>query len=149
MSEAAPSSAAHACEFVRLARYLVGAHATPYQIETYLRLRRRRPLAPKNGFDRLLDRLAGSGGVGLALADAYSGFFARKSVVRAKLIATLAVLECSPPSSVTLDAPGTRGPLAFVSLALRAWAVAIALLTATIALAPAHAWLALTGRTKP
>jgi hypothetical protein len=143
----APSSSELALEFVRLARYLAGVHATPYQIATYLKLRRARSIAPASAFDRLLDRLA-RGGVGLALADAYSGFFHRRSVVRAKLVATLAILECSPPSFVVLDAPDPGGRLTLIGLAFRGVVAGLALTLATLTLGPAHLWLAATGGAK-
>jgi hypothetical protein len=145
---ASPSAAALACEFLRLARYLVGAHATPYQMETYLKLQSRRQIAPKNDFDRLLDGLARRGFIGLALADAYSGVFHRRSVVRAKLVAALAILECSPPSFRALDAPDPGGRLVIAGLALRGAMAAAALALAAVVLGPAHAWCAATGRAK-
>ncbi len=130
------SSATLAVEFQRLARYLIGAVATPYQIEKYIAAHRSHVIAPKSNFEALLLKFARSGGLGLALADAYSGFFARTSVVRAKLVAALALLEVSPPSFIVLDRPSPRGKLAWVGSAIRGGFAAIALIIATVILLP-------------
>lgn len=131
------------------ARYLFGQQASAYQAGKYVDFHRRQPLMPGSGFDRILVSLARSGSLGLRLADAYTGFFFRSSVVRAKLAVTLAILECSAPSFQLLDAPlGNR----VVAPARFAWEVATAgftLLAASLVLAPVHLWCALSGRGRP
>lgn len=137
------SAAELAIELQRFARYLIGATATPYQIENYIRFHRRHPLAAKSAFDGLLYRMARKGGVGLALADAYSGLLARTGLLRAKLVATLAILEVSPPSFRVLDAPSPRGKAAWIGSGFRGAMAAAAFICAAAVLVPAHI---LTGR---
>jgi hypothetical protein len=121
-----------------LAKYLVGVEATPYQAAKYVAGHRLRAITPRNRFDRRLLRIARSGWVGLAVVDAYTGTLYRVGIVRAKLVLTLAVLECSPPSFAVLDAPDRGGRLVLWRMAARV-AGAFGLLLASIALlGPIH-----------
>jgi len=144
-----PGSDALDAEFARHARYVSGAAATPYQSGKYRDFHQRRTLAPANGFDALLLRFSRFGGLGLGLADSYSGLFYRGSVVRAKLVLTLAILESSAPSFSALDAPDPGGRLAYAHMALRGVAAAFGAVFAALLLAPAHIMFGLTGRLKP
>lgn len=141
-NDAAETAAALAVEMQRLARYLIGATPTAHQIGKYIDFHRQHPLSAQDGFDRLLTIVARSSGVGLALADAYSGLLARRSLVRAKLIVALALLECSAPSFAIIDAP--RG--GYLSVAMRGAAAVFAFAFAALVLVPAQLWCSLTRR---
>lgn len=138
-------AAALEAEHTRLARYVAGVEATPYQRGKYVDFHRKRSVAPRGSFDRVLVGLSQLGWLGLLLADAYSGTFYRASLVRVKLMLTLAILECSPPSYVVLDAPDPGGHLVFVSMLLRVLRAALALATAAVLLVPLHVLFALFG----
>jgi hypothetical protein len=81
-------------------------------------------------------RLARRGGVALALADAYAGWLARRSVLRTKLVGALALLETAPESYAAVDAPDAR--LAWPRLLLRGAVEACVALVAIALLAPLH-----------
>jgi nucleoside-diphosphate-sugar epimerase len=125
-------------EFQRHARYVAIVEPTPYQQRKYLEFHVRRALAPANRFDALLLGLSRAGGVGLALADSYSSLLYRQSVVRAKLVLALAILESSPPSCAVLDRPDRGGRLTLFHLAWRGGLAALSFLCAALLLAPAH-----------
>ncbi len=125
-------------EMDRHARYVAGANATTYQRAKYRDFHARHVLQPISRFDALLLRLSRMGGVGLALADSYTGLLYRRSVVRAKLVLTLAILESSAPSFAELDKPGTRGPLAYLSMGLRGAMAAFSIAIAALFLLPAQ-----------
>lgn len=133
-----PDERALSAEFTRSARYILGGEVTAYQIGKYIAFHQQRALAPANAFDALLLRLSSMGGVGMALADSYSGLLYRTSIVRAKLVLTLAILEASPPSFAVLDKPGTRGPLAFISMGLRGAMTALSVCVGALVLLPAQ-----------
>jgi hypothetical protein len=132
-------------EHARLALYVAGVEATPYQRGKYVDFHRKRSVHPRGSFDRILVGLSRWGRLGLLLADAYSGTFYRASLVRVKLMLTLAILECSPPSYVVLDAPDPGGRLVFVRMLVRVALAALALAIAAALLAPLHVLYALFG----
>ncbi|HEX6244226.1 MAG TPA: hypothetical protein VFZ61_25090 [Polyangiales bacterium] len=134
-----------AAEHARLARYVAGVEATPYQRAKYVDFHRKRAVEPRGKFDHILVGLSHLGAVGLMLADAYSGTFYRASLVRVKLMLTLAILECSPPSYVVLDAPDPGGSLVFVRMLVRVVLAALALATVAVVLVPLHILYAVFG----
>jgi hypothetical protein len=134
-------------EHRRLARYVASVEATDYQISKYVDFHQLKSVEPLNDFDRFLLRLSRSG-VGLSLADAYTGTLYRSSIVRVKLMITIAILECSPPSFGVLDKPEPGGGWVFVRMALRVSLAALLLFAAMLVIVPAHVWCALTGRTR-
>lgn len=121
------------------AQYLVAVESTDYQARKYIDAHRERRLKTKDGFDEFLLRVARSGRLGLALADAYSGLFYRDALIRTKLMLSLGILECSAPSYEILDAPcgGRRSVL--IRMAWRVASTALVLSIATSLLAPVHA----------
>ena len=135
-------------ELHRLARYVAGIEPTTYQVDKYVDFHRRRGLKARHAFDGLLFKLTGAGWLGLALADAYTGTLSRASLVRQKLMLTLAILESSAPSFATLDAPDAGGKLVFLRMAQRVASAAILLALSVALLAPLHATYALLGRTR-
>lgn len=125
-------------EFTQLARYVAGQSATAYQTAKYLDAHEACALTPVTRFDRLLVALARTGGIGLAIADSYSGVLYRTATLRAKLVATLAILECSPPSYAVFDRPDQGGALVFLRMGASVAANAVLLLCGALFLLPAQ-----------
>ena len=119
-----------------LACHLLGSAPPPALAERYLRQQRALALDAPRGFDALLVRLARRGGAALALADAYAGWLARKSVLRTKLVAVLALLEVAPESYAAIDAPDAR--FAWLRLLGRGVAELCTALIAVLVLGPLH-----------
>jgi hypothetical protein len=130
------------------ARHLAGVEPSALQIAKYVDFHRLQALAPRNAFDARLYRLSRAGSFGLVLADAYTGTLYRKSLVRAKLVLSVAILESAAPSFVALDRPDPGGRWVFVSMAFRVGLSALALVTAALLLAPFHVVHALTAGEK-
>jgi hypothetical protein len=133
-------------EFQRLSRYLTGVEASDYQISKYIRFHRLNALAPARGFDRFLDTTAAYGLLGLMLADAYSGTFCKASRVQQKLMATIAILECSPPSFEFFDTPRGEARWAFLRLLTASVSGVLVLAVSVILFAPAHVFAHIAGR---
>jgi NADH dehydrogenase len=125
-----------AAEARTFARHLLGLAASEALAERYVRQQRALGLDAPRGFDATLVRLARRGGIGLALADAYAGWLARRSVLRTKLVGALALLETSPESYAAVDAPDAR--FAWPRLLLRGAVEACVALAAIALLAPLH-----------
>ena len=123
-------------EFRTFAHHLLGISVSPALATLYLRQQRELALDAAQGFDALLVRLARRGGIALALADTYAGWFARRSLLRTKLVGALALLETAPESYAAIDAPDARAP--WLRLVLRGLAELATLLVATLLLAPVH-----------
>jgi hypothetical protein len=140
---AAAEEAVLAREFRLFAAHLVGCAATPYQISKYVDFHVRRDMGPRGDFDRFLVAVARSNSVGLALADGYSGLLARRSLLRKKMMAALAILECSAPSFGVLDAPESGGLLVYVRMGLRVALAGLVALIGIIVLGPARLWFML------
>jgi hypothetical protein len=133
-------------EFRTFARHLARTGGTPYQQAKYVEAHSKLNIEPAAGFDRFLVDVARLGGGGVWLADAYTGFLARKSTVRSKLMLTLALLECAPPSFVELDAPSVMGLWsALFATALRGFEFVLAFLLSVLVFIPARLWFAVTG----
>lgn len=79
-------------------RALVGRDATPYVVRQYVRGHVSLPLAPVQGFDAVLMGVATSGAFFTRVADAYARLFARRAILRRKLVLLLAILESASPS---------------------------------------------------
>jgi hypothetical protein len=130
-------------EFRLFAAHLVGSAATAYQISKYVDFHARKDMAPRSRFDGFLVGVARSGSIGLALADGYSGFLARRCLLRKKMMAALAILECSPPSFGVLDAPESGGALVYLRMGVRVGLAVLVALIGVLVLAPAQIWFAL------
>ena len=135
LSHADSDDVLHA-EFRELARHLLGTEPPVALAAHYSRQQRELGLDAPRGFDALLVRLARRGGAALALADAYAGWFARRSLLRTKLVGALALLETAPESYAAIDAPDTSAPWA--RLVLRGLAELATALLAALLLAPLH-----------
>jgi hypothetical protein len=135
-----------AAEFRLFARHLTRAGGTPYQQAKYVEAHQKLGLHSGSRFDRWMLAVARSGPGGVLLADAYTGLLARKSLLRSKLVLTLALLECAPPSFAELDRPDRGGVwLALLATALGGFEFAFAFLLGVLIFAPAQLWFAATG----
>lgn len=98
-------------------------------------------------FDRLLLAVSARGPLWARLADSYASRWRKNSSVRRKLILTLALLECAPPSFENLDrCPAGGWPGAVFRLGLGALGYACSLLAASLLFAPIHLWMRATER---
>jgi hypothetical protein len=118
-------------------RYLVGKPAGSYVSEEYRRFHAAGGFHPDR-FDRLLIRVASRGPCFARFADTYASRFARRAILRRKLVLLLALLESAPPSSEYIDA--SRGKGAFLRMAAAAALYLAILLAGILLLAPAH-WI--------
>ncbi len=78
--------------------YLVGREASEYIRQRYCEAHRRTDLVrqnPSNSFDRFIIRFGQRGILCTRMADVYTRWFYRRSVLRSKLLLLMAILECS------------------------------------------------------
>lgn len=132
----ADSDAVLRAECTVFSQRLLGIAASPALCARYVEQQRALGLDRSAGFDALLLALARRGGIALALADAYSGWLARRSLLRTKLVGLLALLETSAESFAAIDAPDSR--LAWPRLVLRALREGATALLAALLLLPLH-----------
>lgn len=103
MSAAGPQILARECQV--FSRYLVARPPDAYVLDKYIEAHRvARDYTGGSRFDRALLNLARSGALGASFADSYACLFARRSLLRRKLILLLAILESSAPARGFLDA---------------------------------------------
>jgi hypothetical protein len=105
-------------------RYLVGQTPSEYVVGKYMDFHGQSKAAPGltgptgptglDRFDEFLVQVSARGPAWARLADAYASQLRKDSAVRKKLIVTLALLECTPPSSEVLDRVDAGGPLGAV-----------------------------------
>jgi uncharacterized protein YbjT (DUF2867 family) len=120
-------------------RYLIGQPATAEVRRHYARALAGRGLAdpPPARFDRLLLGLAGRGGAGTALVDAYTAFFDRGAPVRRRLVLLMAILENTPEGAAAFDPVPERGAVrAAARLLWHGFAGGLTLLAAAVLLLP-------------
>jgi hypothetical protein len=124
--------------------YLSGNAASPYVIEKYLDFHQKfGPQEDVRGVDSFLLSVSARGPFWARLADSYASFWRKDSVLRKKLVLTLALLECSPPVFEMLDrVPGGGLTGAMLRLAMAAMGYGAALVIATALFTPARLWLA-------
>ena len=116
-------------------RYLTGTAATAYISTNYVEFHKRGRFKPDR-FDRLLVRIACAGPVLARFADTYASRFAKRAVLRQKLVFLVALLESATPSSEYVDTAHGRGVLVRMAAAT---AIYLAMLTAgMVLLGPAH-----------
>jgi len=124
-------------------RCLIGQDPTGYVIQKYRNFHRQleNDLA-LDRFDRFLIAASARSPFWARLADSYASLLRKNSGVRKKLVLTLALLECTPPSSEALDRVPGGGPLgAALRLGLGAMQYALTLLLAAIIFTPARLWM--------
>lgn len=123
-------------------RYLLGQPATAYVLEKYADFHRQHGLVDgrsNDPFDRLLVAVSRRAVWLVGWADAYASRWARRATVRRKLVALLAILECSPTTFTAIDDVGATGPVrGLLYLALRGMTYVLTLLAATVLLGPLH-----------
>jgi hypothetical protein len=93
------------------ARHLSGRAPSRYIIEKYQDFHQKIGLANGDAFDEVLVSLSARGPFWVQLADCYTTFSCRNSVLRKKLIVTLALLEAAPPTFEILDSVPSGGCL--------------------------------------
>ncbi len=97
MADRAPADLAREARVFTAA--LVGAEASEYVVREYARGHNSLPLAPVQGFDAVLMRVALGGPHLTRLADAYARLLARRAILRRKLALMLAILESTEPTA--------------------------------------------------
>ena len=126
-------------------QYLTGQAPDEYVIRKYAECHAKcgRLAESADAFDRLLLDISLRGPFWTRLADTYASRFHKYSMLRKKLVLTLALLECSPVSFPYLDDVDRGGVLlSLVRLAWRAGAYAATLLLAILLFLPAKVWTA-------
>jgi hypothetical protein len=131
------------CECRTYSRCLIGQDPSSYVIGKYRNFHQQleNELA-LDRFDRFLIAVSARSPFWARLADSYASLLRKNSGVRKKLVLTLALLECTPPSSAALDRVPGGGPLGAVfRLGLGAIQYAFTLLLAAIIFTPARLWM--------
>jgi hypothetical protein len=125
------------------ARYLAGQHPSRYLIEKYQDFHQKIGFAGENDrFDDFLISVSAQGPIRARLADTYASFWRKNSALRKKIVLTLALLECAPPTFEALDrvpAGGCTG--AVLRLGLGAAGYGFTLLIATVLFTPVRLWM--------
>jgi hypothetical protein len=125
------------------ARYLTGQEPSRYIIEKYLDFHQKIGVRGRcTRFDRFLVSTAVRGPYWTRVADSYGTIFRRNSVLREKLVAVLALLECAPPAFETLDRVPPGGLAgAGVGLVCGGMNYALALLIGSLLFSPVRLWM--------
>jgi hypothetical protein len=133
-------------------RYLTGQPPTDYVIAKYRDFHQKsdgRTCLGLDPFDQFLVDTSARSPFWARLADSYASRFRPQSSVRRKLVLTLALLECVPPSFETLDAVNRGGALAAVwRLGFGAVLYAICVLISLILFTPVRLGLGLVKRSR-
>jgi hypothetical protein len=124
-------------------RYLIGLNPSSYVIDKYRHFHQQSETdLARDRFDRFLIAVSARTPFWARLADSYASFLRKNSGVRKKLVLTLALLECAPPSFETLDRVPSGGSVgAVLRLGLCAMRYAITLLVATTIFTPVRLWI--------
>jgi hypothetical protein len=138
-------------ECVSFTRYLTGLMPSAYVTGKYKEFHRKSDALAglkSDPFDQFLVETAARGPGWTRLADSYASRFRKGSALRKKLVVTLAILECAPPSFEVLDAVKGGGAAAAILRMGCGAAVYGACVLASLAIfLPARVWLARGGRT--
>jgi hypothetical protein len=132
------------CE--RMSRYLVGEAPREYVIERYIDGHAARPewFEPRSGLDGTLSSVART--LPLGIVDAVSRFASPGSVLRRKLVFLLAILENTPPTCESFEAPDVSGRVGFyLQMIPRGVGLVGALLLGAILIVPLHLIRRVTG----
>jgi hypothetical protein len=117
---------------------LIGGAPSPYVIRQYARGHVSLPLAPVQGFDAVLMRVARGGPILARLADAYARLFARRAILRRKLTLLLAILESTAPSDERFAPIVAPVPVALARLMLAGLGAAFFAALGVAVLGPLH-----------
>ena len=120
-------------------RYLIDVDPDVYINSRYAAAleQRRRELAARSRFDRLLLSLGRKHPILTRAVDVYSRFFAPASALRRRLIMLLAIIECNAPTAARLEQPDHAGMAGFIiGMTWRSVLLAVMLLLTTLTLLP-------------
>lgn len=117
---------------------LIRARPSPYVVTQYARGHVSLPLAPVQGFDAVLMRVARGGPALARAADAYARIFARRAILRRKLTLLLAILESSAPSDESFAPIVAPVPAVLARLALAGTAAVFFAALGFVILGPLH-----------
>jgi hypothetical protein len=138
------------------AQYLVGQAPSEYVVGKYVDFHGQSetagPMEPAgpDRFDNFLVGISARGPLWARLADAYASRARQGSAVRKKLVVTLALLECAPPSAEVLDRVDAGGPLAaLVRMALGGLRYALCLVISLAIFTPVRLSMAVRPGTRP
>jgi hypothetical protein len=124
-------------------RYLIGGEPSQCVVTRYLDFHQKSDAitgAGTDAFDQFLVSISARGPFWTSLADSYASFFRKDSVVRKKLVVTLALLECVAPSFEAIDEVEARSPMATsIFLAWRAVRYAFLLGSSVVVFTPVRA----------
>jgi hypothetical protein len=126
------------------ALYLSGSAPTRYVVEKYLDFHQKFGVQEDlRGFDAFLLALSARGAFWARLADGYASVWRKDSILRKKIVLTLALLECAPPVFEMLDrVPGGGFAGAVLRLGMAAVGYVLTLVIATAVFTPARLWIA-------
>lgn len=127
-------------ECLTYTRYLIGQTPSRYVVNRYLDFHQKADASNSSrfdSFDQFLVGVSARSPFWASLADSYASVFRKDSVVRKKLVVTLALLECVAPSFEAFEEVGSRGALSMpISLAWRAARYAVLLGTSVVIFTP-------------
>ncbi|MGD0270043.1 MAG: hypothetical protein ABSB14_13340 [Candidatus Sulfotelmatobacter sp.] len=112
-------------ECLTYTRYLIGRVPSQYVVNRYLDFHQKSDAMSGLGsdnFDHFLVSISARAPFWARMADSYASVFRKGSIVRKKLVVTLALLECVAPSCEVFDNADGRSPLA--TLASLGWRAA-------------------------
>ena len=115
MADRAPADLAREARVFAAA--LIGGAASDYVMREYARGHNALPLAPVQGFDAVLLRVALGGPHLTRMADAYARVFARRAILRRKLALMLAILESTQPGAEAFAPRAAPATLVILRLA--------------------------------
>jgi hypothetical protein len=125
------------------ARYLAGQPPSRYIIEKYQDFHQKIGLSAVHRYDRFLIAVSARGPFWARLVDSYVSFWRKGSVVRNKIVLTLALLECAPPTFEAMDRVPAGGWIgALLRLAGGAVSYGVTLIAATVLFTPVSLWMA-------
>ena len=130
------------------AEYLTGQPPNPYVVHKYLDFHQKFGVhAESPRFDRFLLSTSARGPFWARLADTYGSVWRKNSIVRSKIVLTLALLECTPPTFEMFDRVPAGGWMrAVLRLAIGASAYGLTLFISAAFFTLARLWLAVRER---
>ena len=123
--------------------YLAGQSPNSYVCSKYVEAHDYlESLTAGSSFDHALVSFARAGTVRAKLADSYSQIFAPQSLLRKKLVLTLAILEtCAPTYRLIDEVEPVAKPLLIAKMAARAGGSLVSLLIGTLFFVPVRLYL--------
>jgi hypothetical protein len=135
------------------AQYLIGQVPTPYVINRYIDFHHKSDAMrtdKSDRFDEFLVSVSARTPSWARLADTYASMLRKDSVVRKKLVLTLALLESAPPSFETLERVDGRSTfLTFMRLGWKGAAYLVTLAASLVVFTPILVTRAWSWKTRP